>query len=325
MSPDTVYQGLAVSEGVAAGQVYPGGHPARHPAAQPPMRWQRPSPPWRRTAPRSPGSCARTAAASRRTSWRSAALIAADPALVDPAVAAVRDGAEAAAAVERSAATQAAALAALANPDLAARADDVRQVARAVLARLAGERGTACRRGLHPHPARGGSGGPDPLRRGRADAARCRCPAAPTRMRRSSRAGWACPCWRAPTRRCSELPARGRPALLDGAAGHLVIDPSAAAARRRVGRPRAPPARAAHARRQPRPRQQHRTGAWHAALHRRRPGDHPAVQCGLRHRGPDGPRRGGGGSRPAAHRDSLPPRHRLARRRLTTGRRWIPS
>jgi phosphoenolpyruvate-protein kinase (PTS system EI component) len=65
------------------------------------------------------------------------ALIAADPALVGPAVAATRDGTGAAAAVQHSADTQAAAIAALANPDLAARADDVRQVANAVLAYLA--------------------------------------------------------------------------------------------------------------------------------------------------------------------------------------------
>ncbi len=65
-------------------------------------------------------------------------LIAADPTLIEPAVAAVRDGVDAADAVGRSAAVQADAIAALANPDLAARADDVRQVANAVLARLAG-------------------------------------------------------------------------------------------------------------------------------------------------------------------------------------------
>jgi phosphoenolpyruvate-protein kinase (PTS system EI component) len=48
------------------------------------------------------------------------------------------EGEDAAAAVELSAAAQAAAIAALADPDLAARADDVRQVGNAVLARLAG-------------------------------------------------------------------------------------------------------------------------------------------------------------------------------------------
>ena len=74
------------------------------------------------------------------------AVIAADPTLIEPAVAAVRDGADAADAVGRSAAVQADAIAALGNPDLAARADDVRQVANAVLARLAGG-------GMTPPPA----------------------------------------------------------------------------------------------------------------------------------------------------------------------------
>ncbi len=65
-----------------------------------------------------------------------AALIAADPALVEPAVAAVREGAAAAAAVHRAAEAQAAILAALATPELAERAGDVRQVAHAVLDHL---------------------------------------------------------------------------------------------------------------------------------------------------------------------------------------------
>ena len=66
-----------------------------------------------------------------------AALIAADPALVDPAVAAVAGGAGAAAAVTGAAEAQAAVLAGLAVPELAERADDVRQIAQAVLGRLA--------------------------------------------------------------------------------------------------------------------------------------------------------------------------------------------
>jgi phosphoenolpyruvate-protein kinase (PTS system EI component) len=74
------------------------------------------------------------------------ALIAADPALVDPAVAATAEGTDAGAAIRYSAEAQAAALAALANADLAARADDVRQVASAVLAHLAGN-------GTTPPPA----------------------------------------------------------------------------------------------------------------------------------------------------------------------------
>jgi phosphoenolpyruvate-protein kinase (PTS system EI component) len=137
MTQASRYRGLPVSEGVAAGSVYPGDTPAG-------------------TCPATPDEVAeafaavaqeRSALARRlREDGRGdeadivdiGALIAADPALVDPAVAAARSGADAAAAVERSAAAQAAAIAALANPDLAARADDVRQVASAVLARLAG-------------------------------------------------------------------------------------------------------------------------------------------------------------------------------------------
>ena len=61
-----------------------------------------------------------------------AALIAADPALITPAVEAVRGGADGADAVHRAGEAQAALLAALPDPDLAQRAGDVRQVARAV-------------------------------------------------------------------------------------------------------------------------------------------------------------------------------------------------
>jgi phosphoenolpyruvate-protein kinase (PTS system EI component) len=67
-----------------------------------------------------------------------AALIAADPVLVDPAVAAVRAGADAVTAVTGSAEAQAAVLAALPTPELADRATDVRQVGQAVLEQLAG-------------------------------------------------------------------------------------------------------------------------------------------------------------------------------------------
>jgi phosphoenolpyruvate-protein kinase (PTS system EI component) len=66
------------------------------------------------------------------------ALIAADPALVSPAIDAVRAGADGIAAVNRAAEAQAAVLAALPDPDLAQRADDVRQVAAAVVAHLRG-------------------------------------------------------------------------------------------------------------------------------------------------------------------------------------------
>jgi phosphoenolpyruvate-protein kinase (PTS system EI component) len=67
-----------------------------------------------------------------------AALIAGDPALIDPALDAVRAGADGPAAVRAAAEAQAALLAALPDPDLAQRAGDVRQVARAVADQLRG-------------------------------------------------------------------------------------------------------------------------------------------------------------------------------------------
>jgi phosphoenolpyruvate-protein kinase (PTS system EI component) len=66
-----------------------------------------------------------------------AALIAADPALVEPAVAAVTGGSGAADAVLAAAEAQASVLAGLPVPELAERAGDVRQVGQAVLDRLA--------------------------------------------------------------------------------------------------------------------------------------------------------------------------------------------
>jgi phosphoenolpyruvate-protein kinase (PTS system EI component) len=137
MTQPSRYQGLPVSEGVAAGQLY-----RRDTQAS-----GRPATPDEVAAAFAAVAQERSALAQRlRDDGRGdeadivaiSALIAADPALVDPAVAAAMEGEDAAAAVERSAAAQAAAIAALADPDLAARADDVRQVGNAVLARLAG-------------------------------------------------------------------------------------------------------------------------------------------------------------------------------------------
>jgi len=137
MTQPSRYRGLPVSEGMAAGQLYRGGTGAG----------DRPGTPDEVAAAFAAVAQERSALAQRlRDDGRGdeadivaiSALIAADPALVDPAVAAAREGVAAAAAVARSAAAQADALAALANPDLAARADDVRQVGNAVLGRLAG-------------------------------------------------------------------------------------------------------------------------------------------------------------------------------------------
>ena len=75
-----------------------------------------------------------------------AALIAADPALVGPAVTAVAGGTDAAAAVADATEAQAAVLAGLAVPEMAERAGDVRQVGRAVIDHLAAA-------GAPPRPA----------------------------------------------------------------------------------------------------------------------------------------------------------------------------
>jgi phosphoenolpyruvate-protein kinase (PTS system EI component) len=137
MTQASRYRGLPVSEGVAAGPVYPGDTPAGTCAATPDEVAEAFA-----AVARERSALARRLREDGRGDEADivgiGALIAADPALVDPAVAAARSGADAAAAVEHSAAAQAAAIAALANPDLAARADDVRQVASAVLTRLAG-------------------------------------------------------------------------------------------------------------------------------------------------------------------------------------------
>ncbi|HEY6279556.1 MAG TPA: putative PEP-binding protein [Streptosporangiaceae bacterium] len=147
MTQASRYRGLPVSEGVAAGQLYPGDTAAGDRSATPEEV----------TAAFAAVARERTALADQlRAGGRGdeadivaiGALIAGDPALVDPAVAAAGNGTPAAAAVEQSAATQAAALAALANPDLAARADDVRQVANAVLAQLSGRAAPAPPDGL---------------------------------------------------------------------------------------------------------------------------------------------------------------------------------
>ncbi|MGP0023478.1 MAG: putative PEP-binding protein [Streptosporangiaceae bacterium] len=125
-----------MSEGAAAGEVYPAGVQGETRAASPEEVRQA----------FAAVSAERTALAERlHAEGRDqqadivtvGALIALDPALVEPAVAAVAGGCAAPDAVRESAGAQAAILAALPNPDLAARADDVRQVANAVLAQLA--------------------------------------------------------------------------------------------------------------------------------------------------------------------------------------------
>ena len=90
------------------------------------------------------------------------ALIAGDPALSSPAVAAVQGGADAVAAVREAAEHQAAMMEKLDNPALAARAGDIRQVGVAVIARLRSGGGASA--GAAAAPGTGADAGhrPDP-------------------------------------------------------------------------------------------------------------------------------------------------------------------
>jgi len=135
MSQPARFTGRPVSEGTAAGRLYVAD----------------PGPPADATAEQVRGAFAAVAAERDDLAERLrgagrpaeadiigvAALIAADPALVGPAVTAVAGGTDAATAVTEAAEAQAAVLAGLAVPELAERAGDVRQVARAVLDKLA--------------------------------------------------------------------------------------------------------------------------------------------------------------------------------------------
>jgi phosphoenolpyruvate-protein kinase (PTS system EI component) len=78
-----------------------------------------------------------------------AALIAADPALSEPAVSAARDGTDAVGAVRATAERHAAAMARLDNPVLAERAADIRQIGDAVVGRLTAARRVAVPPGEH--------------------------------------------------------------------------------------------------------------------------------------------------------------------------------
>jgi phosphoenolpyruvate-protein kinase (PTS system EI component) len=135
MTAPSRYRGQPVSEGIGLGEIYHG-----DPAA--------PKNGHRRPATEDEVRAAFAAVARDRAALAAdlrekgqdqqaaivdiAALIAADSALITPAVEAVRGGADGADAVHRAGEAQAALLAALPDPDLAQRAGDVRQVARAV-------------------------------------------------------------------------------------------------------------------------------------------------------------------------------------------------
>jgi phosphoenolpyruvate-protein kinase (PTS system EI component) len=136
------YRGQPVSEGVAIGAIYPGDEGAGRVAA----------------ADADAVRSAFAAVAAERTAFATrlrargedmqagiveiGALMAADPALTGPALRAVEAGVDAVTAVTEAAEAQAGVLAALADPELAQRASDVRQVAGAVLAQLRADAAT---------------------------------------------------------------------------------------------------------------------------------------------------------------------------------------
>ncbi len=144
MSPSMRFSGLPVSEGMATGRLHIANLDTAISATPEQVR-----------AAFAAVSAQRSALARRlRGAGRDeeaaiidvGALIAADTALVDPAVAAVRGGIDAATAVRQAAEAQAAVIEALATAELAERAGDVRQVADAVLEHLSSA-------GAAPRPA----------------------------------------------------------------------------------------------------------------------------------------------------------------------------
>jgi multiphosphoryl transfer protein len=141
MTAPSRYRGQPVSEGIGTGEVYPGDALGEADRGQP--------------NPDEDDVRAAFAAVARERGALAArlrergqdleasivdigALIAADSALVGPAIDAVRAGADGVAAIRAAAETQAEMLATLPDPDLAQRAGDVRQVAAAVLDHLRG-------------------------------------------------------------------------------------------------------------------------------------------------------------------------------------------
>jgi len=151
MTAPSRFRGQPVSEGIGTGEIYLGDAPAEGEAGRAPEN------------PAEDDVRAAFAAVARERAALAArlrergqdleagivdigALIAADSALVGPAIDAMRTGADGIAAVSRAAEAQAAVLAALPDPDLAQRAGDVRQVAAAVVDQLRGN-------GAPPPPA----------------------------------------------------------------------------------------------------------------------------------------------------------------------------
>src|SRR5579872_643553 len=134
MTGPSRYRGQPVSEGIGLGEIYHGDSPATETGHR-----RLPTEDEVRAAFAAVARDRAGLAAELRARGQDqqamivdiAALIAADPALVSPAVEAVRAGAGAADAIRQAGEAQAALLAALPDPDLAQRAGDVRQVAQA--------------------------------------------------------------------------------------------------------------------------------------------------------------------------------------------------
>jgi phosphoenolpyruvate-protein kinase (PTS system EI component) len=140
MTAPTRYRGQPVSEGVALGQIYLGDAPS---GADPAAPGTEDDVRAAFAAVARDRACLADELRARGQDLQAgivdiAALIAADPALVGPALEAVRAGAHGPDAVWAAGQAQAALLAALPDPDLAQRASDVRQVAQAVADHLHG-------------------------------------------------------------------------------------------------------------------------------------------------------------------------------------------
>jgi phosphocarrier protein FPr len=199
MTTPTRYRGEPVSEGISTGEIYLGDAPGEADRGQP--------------DPDEDDVRAAFAAVARQRAVLAGrlrergqdleagivdigALIAADSALVGPAIDAVRAGADGIAAVSAAAEAQATVLAALPDPDLAQRAGDVRQVAAAVVDHLRGNTAP-------PPPA-----GTFILVRREVD------PADLIQLADSGLAG-----------AVSVAGGAGHPAILDAGAGELIVDP----------------------------------------------------------------------------------------------------
>jgi len=141
MTAPSRYRGQPVSEGIGTGEIYLGDAPGEADRGQPNPDEDDVRAAFAAVARERAALAARLRARGQDLEADIVdigALIAADSALVGPAIDAVRAGADGVAAIRAAAETQAGMLATLPDPDLAQRAGDVRQVAAAVLDYLRG-------------------------------------------------------------------------------------------------------------------------------------------------------------------------------------------